>query len=210
MPRLFFRIFLWFWVGVAVLSATLVLSSALMRSRSAQDERWRQKYRVTVDFRTQHAIDLFDQGGIPAVSKLLGPLEQRDPMRNYIFDATNRQVYGSPAPANVLRVLARVDQSQEPGPQFFSDERIAAETYVPPSGNRYVFIMTFPQPSMFPPSLMIFLFEDVGLEGIMRFVTILGVGAFFCYWLARHITGPIDKLRLATRRIACGHLDARI
>jgi two-component system sensor histidine kinase CpxA len=210
MPRLFFRIFLWFWVGVAVLSATFVLSSALIRSRSAEDERWRQKYRVTVDFRTQHAIDLFDHGGIPAVSKLLGPLEERDPMRNYIFDATNRQVYGSPAPANVLRVLASVDQSQESGPQFFSDERIAAETYTPPSGDRYVFIMTFPQPSVFPPSLVIFLFEDVGRKGIIRFATILGVGAFFCFWLARHIAAPIDKLRLATRRIACGHLDARI
>src|ERR1700685_2830068 len=110
MPRLFFRIFLWFWMGIALLSATFVLSSALIRSRSAEDERWRQKYRLTVDFRTQHAIDLFDQGGMAAVSKLLGPLEQRDPMRNYIFDATNHQVYGSPAPANVLKVLASIDE----------------------------------------------------------------------------------------------------
>jgi signal transduction histidine kinase len=141
---------------------------------------------------------------------LLGPLEQRDPMRNYIFDASNRQVYGAAAPANVMKVLANVDQSQEAGPQFFSDERIAAQTYTASSGNRYVFIMTFPQPSMFPPSLVIFLFKDVGSEGIVRFATILGVGAFFCFWLARRIASPIDKLRLATRRIACGHLDARI
>src|SRR5580692_10880265 len=136
MPRLFFKIFLWFWMGVALLSATVVLSSALIRSRSAEDERWRQKYQLTVEFRAQHAIDLFDRGGIPAVATLLGPLEQRDPMRNYIFDATNRQVYGPPAPANVLKVLASIDQAQVAGPQFFSDERIAAETYAPSSGKR--------------------------------------------------------------------------
>jgi two-component system sensor histidine kinase CpxA len=36
------------------------------------------------------------------------------------------------------------------------------------------------------------------------------VAAFFCFWLARQITSPIDKLRLAARDIANERLGARV
>ena len=67
-----------------------------------------------------------------------------------------------------------------------------------------------PARAVLPRSLLRFLFEDVGSEGVIRLLGVLVVAAFFCYWLARHITRPIDKLRSAARQIADERLDVRV
>jgi two-component system sensor histidine kinase CpxA len=36
------------------------------------------------------------------------------------------------------------------------------------------------------------------------------IGALFCYWLAKHLTSPVAKLRAATRELANGNLSVRV
>jgi two-component system sensor histidine kinase CpxA len=210
MSSLFFKIFLWFWLGIVVLSAALVASAALIRSRSADDERWRAKYQLPLDLRSQHEADIIERNGVAAAAKYVGSLEQHDPMQNYLFDESGREVLGRSAPEKVLRLLPQVSQSAPTKAVVFNTERIMAERVIGSSGKSYTFFMTFPPRPFLPHSLVQFLFEDVGSEGIVRLVVILSIGAIFCLWLARHITGPIGKLRLAAREIANRHLDARV
>jgi hypothetical protein len=49
MRRLDFKIFLWFWLGVIVVSATLVTLTELTHSRTQDDASWRTKYGPRVD-----------------------------------------------------------------------------------------------------------------------------------------------------------------
>jgi two-component system sensor histidine kinase CpxA len=35
-------------------------------------------------------------------------------------------------------------------------------------------------------------------------------GGLFCYWLARHLTSPVEKLRAATQELAGGNLSTRV
>jgi two-component system, OmpR family, sensor histidine kinase CpxA len=211
MTSLFFKIFLWFWLSIAVVSAVLVASAALIRSRSADDERWRQKYRLTLDLRSQHEADLLDRdGGLPAVEKYIGSIEQRDPMRNYMFDENTREVLGRQPTPEVLDLLPETAQAPVGRQQFYNQRRIMAEKVIGPSGRSYVFIMTFPPRPFLPHSLVQFLFEDVGAQGALRLLVILLTAAVFCFWLTRHITRPIEKLRFAAREIANEHLEARV
>jgi two-component system, OmpR family, sensor histidine kinase CpxA len=210
MSSLFFKIFLWFWLGIVVLSAALVTSSALIRSRSADDERWRQKYQLPVDLRSHHEAELLERGGIVAAAKYIGSLEQRDPMQNYMLDEGGREVLGRPVPERVLKILPQVRQALPDKPVYFNQERIMAERVTGSSGRSYAFFMTFPPRPFLPRSMVQFLFEDVGSEGIVRLVLVLATATIFCLWLARHITGPIGKLRLAAREIAGEHLEARV
>lgn len=210
MRRLFWKIFLWFWLGMVVVSATLVVSTALTRSRSREDEHWRQRYALPVDLRAQRASELFSENGVSAVEKYFVPLEQRDPMRDFLFDENGREVLGRQAPAKVFHVLTLMRGAPVGVHHFFSHKRIAAEKVIAPGGAAYVFVMTFPPRPILPSSLFQFLFEDVGRGGILRFIAVLMVAAFFCFWLARHITSPIEKLRLATHEIAHERLDARV
>ncbi|HTW22364.1 MAG TPA: ATP-binding protein [Candidatus Baltobacteraceae bacterium] len=210
MSSLFFKIFLWFWLGIVVLSAALVTSAALIRSRSADDERWRAKYQLPLDLRSQHEADILERNGSTATVKYIVSLEQHDPMQNYLFDASGREVLGRWAPEKVLKLLPQVSQSEPAKPVFFNKERIMAERVVSATGHSYTFFMTFPPRPFLPHSMVQFLFEDVGSEGLLRLIVVVGTGAIFCLWLARHITEPIGKLRFAASEIANQHLDARV
>jgi two-component system, OmpR family, sensor histidine kinase CpxA len=210
MSSLFFKIFLWFWLGFVVLSAALVASSALIRSRSADDERWRQKYQLPLDLRAQHEADLYERSGVAAAAKYIGSLEQRDPITNYMVDESGRDVLGRAIPEKVLKLLPQVDQAPLSKPLYFNQERIMAERIGGSAGQPYAFFMTFPPRPFLPHSMVQFLFEDVGTEGIVRLIVVLATAAIFCLWLARHITVPIGKLRLAAREIANQHLEARV
>ncbi|MGH9446363.1 MAG: ATP-binding protein [Terriglobia bacterium] len=210
MHRLFYKIFLWFWLGIVVVSATLVVSTSLTHSRSEENEHWREKYGLTIDLRAEHAAELFDRAGRRALQGFFGPLERRDPMRDFMFDPSGHEVLGREAPPKVWHVLGRMARVPAGRHRFFPRARIAAEKVTGPSGRAYVLIMTFPPRAVLPASLLQFLFEDIGREGSLRLVAVLVVAAFFCLWLARHITSPIIDLRRAAREIASGRLEARV
>jgi signal transduction histidine kinase len=209
MHSLFWKIFLWFWLGMVVVSATLVISTALTRSRSREEEHWRQRYALPLDLRAERTAELFGRGGAPAVEKYLVPLEQRDPMKDYLFDQSQHEVLGRQAPLKAVHVLALMRHLPVGQHYFFSSERIAAENTRGPAGV-LTLVMTFPPRSMLPSSLFEFLFTDIGRGGALRLVAVLLVAGIFCFWLARHITRPIEKLRVVTHEIAHGRLGARV
>ncbi len=210
MHRLFWKIFLWFWLGMVVVSATLLISTALTRSRSREDEEWRERYTLPLDLRAQRTAEFLGRGDASSAQRYLNALEQRDSIKNYVFNEGGSEVLGSQAPRQVLRVEASVIRRPAGESFFFSARRLAAERMVAPSGRSYVLIMAFPPPAVLPAPLLDFMFEDIGRDGILRLIAVLLVAGLFCFWLARHITNPIEKLQAATHEVAQEHLDARV
>jgi signal transduction histidine kinase len=209
MPRLFYKIFLWFWLGIAVVSATLVASTVLTHSRSAEDERWRQKYGPMVDLWAQREAEVFDHDGRSGLEKYIASFVKDPGVYGFIFDG-GQEVLGRQAPPRVLQVVALVSESSAAEPRFFTEERIIGEKAFGPSGRPYVVVVTYPAPPIVPRPVFQFLYADLDREGIIRLVAVLIVAAFFSFWLTRQITSPIDKLRWAARQIANEHLDARV
>lgn len=210
MKQLFFKIFLWFWLGMLVMSAALVTSAALTQSRSAEDERLRNKYELPVEFRSHHEADLLEHSGVSATTQYINSLEQHELIRNFMLDDGGHEVLGRHVPATVLNVLPQLNQDATGVPVFFSHDRVMAEKTVGPSGRPYQFFMQFPPRPFFPHSLVLFFFEDLGSEGLVRLLALLATATLFCLWLARHITVPIGKLRRAASEIASQHLEARV
>jgi len=209
MRRLFYKIFLWFWLGIAVVSATLVASTVLTHSRSAQDERWRQRYGPMVDLWAHREAEVFDHDGRSGLEKYIGSFVKDPGVYGFIFDGEH-EVLGRQVPPRVLRVVDQVDQYSVGEPRFFTGERIIGEKAFGPSGRAYVVVVTYPQPPIVPRPVFQYLFADLGRQEIIRLVAVLVVAAFFSLWLARHITSPIEKLRWAVRQIANEHLEARV
>ena len=209
MRRLFYKIFLWFWLGIALVSATLVASTVLTDSRSAQDERGRQKYGPMVDLWAQREAEVLDRDGRSGLEKYIGSLVKDPGVHSFMFDG-GHEVLARQAPPRVLQVAALVGQSAAAEPRFFTEERIIGEKAFGPSGRAYVVVVSYPAPPIVPRPLLRFLFADLGRQEIIRLAALLLVAAFFSLWLARHITSPIDKLRLAAREIANGHLETRV
>jgi two-component system sensor histidine kinase CpxA len=44
----------------------------------------------------------------------------------------------------------------------------------------------------------------------MHLLAVTLTGGLFCYWLAKHLTSPVEKLRAATQELAGGNLSVRV
>jgi two-component system sensor histidine kinase CpxA len=94
-------------------------------------------------------------------------------------------------------------------------ERIIAERIIAANGNPYIVVVDFPGPSVLSQSLFDLLSADFSggrptRASVGRLAAVVVVAGVFCFVLARHIAGPIDRLRSATRKIASEQLEARI
>jgi two-component system sensor histidine kinase CpxA len=218
MQSLFIKIFLWFWLVIVAVSATLVISAGVIRSRSSDLERWTQLYSYLVGVRGRRTAELLDRDGKPAAEEYVASLERIDtgnyvgnknPMRDFLFDEYGQEVIGQQVSSQVLDVLPLMDQYALGEPHFFQHERIAAEKIAGSHGQSYTFVMPIPEPPI-SHQIYNFLSKDVGSEGIIYLMAVLIVAGIFCFWLARNITSPIDLLRSAARGIANQHLEARV
>ena len=179
MKSLFFRIFLWFWVAIAVLSATLVISAALLRSSSTDRLRWRQRNELILDLRAQRESELLDRQGVAAVLSELGTLEQSDSPRTYIFDEDEHEILKQTISPQIRSVLSMLSQSGQGGPQLFADGSIGGEKVAGPSGRAYFFILSFPARPMLPRSVSRVLLEEVGSQGIFYLLAVLAIAGFY-------------------------------
>jgi len=209
MQRLFFKIFLWFWLAIIVVGGTLIVSTGFTHSRRAADERWRQRNGPRVDLWAQQEAGIFDRDGKAGVQKAISAFEELGVL-SYTFDAQGQEILGREAPQQVLQVLAALRQTSVVGPQIFSPGRMIGEKVAGPSNRSYFVIAVYPPPPAVPGPLIQLFLADLDRGGVLRLAAVLAVAGLFCYWLARTITRPIEKLRLAAREIAGGRLETRV
>ncbi len=80
---------------------------------------------------------------------------------------------------------------------------LAAKKFILTNGEAYVLVLRWDRPQS-PP-----FFGESRLR-YLRFAGLLLTAIVVCYALALYISSPIEKIRLATRRLAEGDLDARV
>ena len=218
MQSFFIKIFLWFWLLIVVVSGTLVVSAGVIRSRSSDHERWNQLYSFLVELRGRRTAQLLDRDGKTAAQEYIDSLERVDTgnykenknsLRDYLFDEHGQEAMGQKVSPQIREILSQMNRYSLVQPHLFQQERIAAEKIVGLSGQPYTFVMPIPEPPIFD-QIYSFFSNDVGREGIIYLAAVLIVAGIFCFWLARNITSPINLLRLAARRIANEHLEARV
>jgi two-component system sensor histidine kinase CpxA len=114
----------------------------------------------------------------------------------------------------VARLAAATAKADSGTQQVDPAERIIAERIVDARGNAYVVVVDYPSPSVLNRSLLEVFSAGYthGLDKatIGRLVVVLGVAGVLCFMLARHIAGPIDQLRLATRNLGNEQLQTRV
>jgi signal transduction histidine kinase len=208
--RLVPKVFLWFWIGIVLVSATAVGLTEFTHSRAKDDEHWRERYGPRVDLWARQETQILDRRGTDALRKYVAGFETDPGVKNFIFDSSGNEVLDQQAPANVLWVVSSMQDASSSEQQLLATERIAAQKIVRPNGPSHIVVVAFPQPSLLSSPLVDFLTEDLGQAQIVRFLAVLGVAGVLCFWLARQITNPIEKLRAATREIAEARLGARV
>src|SRR6185295_2695342 len=92
--RLHVKVFLWFWLGVVVVSGTLIGLTELTHSRAEDDTMWREKYGPRVDLWARQETHILRTQGPAALETYVGSFQSDPGVRNYIFDGAGKEVLG--------------------------------------------------------------------------------------------------------------------
>ena len=212
MRSLYWRIFLWFWLAMLLLS-TAVTATVYITDPEQFFPSWRSIPMQRMDQLARESIDAFERGGTAAAHAVLsrpnsGTFNENDGTRTnieaaYLFDAdTGRELDGLRSPRDIHSLVVRTRVSADTQLQRLLTQLLIARSYRgDESGHTYVFMVSVPRPSLLLPTRF---------HGWEPLSVALVTSALVCYWLARSVVLPLRRLQAATRRLASGDFTARV
>jgi len=197
MRSLFLKIFLSFWLALALSVVLAILVTLAMRPQrdSATWEALRAKA-------LGEAVQAYEQGGEPQVREYLEDLEQSHDVRAFLFDEQGNELSQRPAPPWAERIARGRAMRRPPG--FWAKwmpERFMRQSTTGASGRQFTLVIEL------PPGPRLF-FGPHGVPGLGLLIAIVSSGVV-SYFLARYLTAPVVRLRTATQQLAAGDLTAR-
>lgn len=202
MSKLFWKIFLWFWLATTLIGAILVAMA--LTSNPREDYVRRQTHRLT-DY-GQMLIKAYEKEGPRGLDNLIRAFHDKEGLALVLVNVRTE-------PLGLQAIPPRLPKFAEPArpgrlrPPPFEEPQPRREREVRhftiPLERDYVLFAEVP-----PPSRMEILFNPEILT-IRLLVTFLVAGVV-CYILARSLTSPILKLRQAAQEFAGGNLATRV
>ncbi len=194
MKSLFLKIFLSFWLALALFVVLAILVTLALRPRSST---W-EALRTSV---LNDSVNAYEDGGDHKLREYLDDLDHTQHVRAYLFNERGEELSRRGAPDWAIRVASggpRVPHEGFifPAPQVQRDSRASSDGL-----HRYTLVMGL------PPGPRVF-FGPRGMPVPLLVIAILSSG-LVCYLLSWFMTKPIARLRAATRQLAAGDLTAR-
>jgi two-component system, OmpR family, sensor histidine kinase CpxA len=194
MKSLFLRIFLSFWLALALFVVLAVLVTLAFRPRSST---W-EALRTTV---LNDAVNAYEEGNEAQLRQYMESVEAAQHVRVYLFDERGNELSGRPAPEWAIRVASGGPRMPRdgfvfPAPPLPRDSRASSD-----GKHRYTLVLGLP-----PGPRVFFGPRGMPIPGLI--IAIISSG-LVCYFLSWYLTKPIMRLRAATRQLAAGDLTAR-
>jgi two-component system sensor histidine kinase CpxA len=194
MKSLFLRIFLSFWMALALFVVLAVLVTLAFRPRSST---W-EALRTTV---LNESVSAYEEGNETQLREYMEKVEATQHVRAYLFDERGNELSGRPAPEWAIRVASGGPRMPRdgfifPAPPLPRDSRASSD-----GKHRYTLVLGLP-----PGPRVFFGPRGMPIPGLI--IAIISSG-LVCYFLSWYLTKPIVRLRAATRQLAAGDLTAR-
>jgi signal transduction histidine kinase len=202
MHSLYWRIFRSFWLAIALILAGTVIVAVSASIQRRDEVPWVQRGDLFAQ-----ADDAFQSGGPDALREWLESLA-RDPAfsRTYVVGPNGHDLLDRPLP-HFLQVP--LNGRTKHGTKTVRSGAIApvggALVLVAPDGSTY-HVIVGPLHEHSP------LFGELQLPGVAGAILAIAllVSTVICFFLTRHLVGPIDRLRQATREMSAGNLSVRM
>ncbi|MDA8387880.1 MAG: ATP-binding protein [Nitrospiraceae bacterium] len=214
MRSLFLKIFLWFWLAMALSGATLVIMThavqigPIARQHRRIEHEWDRVLRQTLSVYGQAAIESYGQGGLPALRRFTGRLDKSTGVRLSLFEDGNllsggaeRGAYGAGPSPDIRKLVAMVLNGKSGNASLIEGKGYLLVLRLGGPG-RHVYEVAgrWPQtPFRFGPP------GSFGFHLLVSFI----IGGIVSYGLAWRLTAPVGRLREATHQLAAGNLKAR-
>jgi signal transduction histidine kinase len=199
MRNLFLKIFLWFWVAFLIVAVTLAAVTVITRSNETMIAR----LSLYLPLEARRATEIYEREGKTGLRHHFDQVIESGAIEPYLLDENWKDVLGRNPSARAVE-FAKAASEDEPLINIFTGQNgFAAQQAIGASGQRYTTLVVTRTPSIAK------LIRGLGFRTLFGLLAILLVGGAFCFWLARHIAGPVVQLSEAAGRIADGWLDTR-
>jgi len=189
MNRLFWKIFLSFWVTEALVLTIAVTLANMGVWRESPDSL--QQVQAEMPVVATRAVQAWEQGGTPALKQSLADASEDSSARWWLVDANGNELSGNVVPWWVPQVVQRNPDAARP------DAAVYALTG---SRGSYTLVAEPGQPRV----------PHIPYRAIIRqLLAGLLVSGLTCFLLAHYLVQPILRLRRATQAVAAGDLSAR-
>jgi two-component system sensor histidine kinase CpxA len=200
---LFLKIFLWFWLAIAVVVGVLTLVNWTLQTEPLVRQ-WQLVAGDIMNINTETAAQIFEAEGKSGLDAFLVRLENSERVLAIgFFDGNGIQIAGSKFPDSVENIVrTALDSGNVEFDKSIPETVIAKKTNLK-TGESVVLVS---QSERFRPTN----FARAPQTQIIQFALAVLAAGLFCYGLAFYLTAPIVKLRLATRKLADGDLQTRV
>jgi signal transduction histidine kinase len=194
--RLFWKIFLPFWVAQALLLGVLYMR--LHYRLHVENPWWVQPERRLVPNLADLAARRYEEAGQPAVRALLDQTSMPQRANYWLLDAEGHELSGRPLSDDMREHAQRALRREG---IVRPDEAVIIVSPVTTQRGSYLLIA-----EIIPPPL------SERVPGDIIWVLKLGtiISALMCLVIAHYLSKPIERLRLATNELARGNLDIRV
>jgi len=139
MRSLYFKIFLWFWLAMALVGTAFVISTVTLQN-SAANARFRSFVASGLTLSAQSAIEVYEEGGHDGLAAFLDRLEERNRLTAFLFDAGGRELSGRDVPDGGAVLVEQAASDDELAVEEFEGSRLIAVQVVSPEGVAYVML----------------------------------------------------------------------
>ncbi|HUI52932.1 MAG TPA: ATP-binding protein [Terriglobales bacterium] len=203
MRSLFWKIFLWFWLAMALVSLTLILSSVWSASRTSR-ERDEAIDRAMTPLIADNFADVYDRDGKRGLEELMARGRGTFPWRPFLFDRTGHEVLDRSVSPAVVEAFHRALLSRQTEIVEQGDGRCVGQYILANSGTPYVLVLEMNRRgSGWGPQVP-------SHVQALQFLLVLLIVGLISLWITRHITLPMVQLRAAANQLARGDLSARV
>ncbi|HEY2686573.1 MAG TPA: ATP-binding protein [Steroidobacteraceae bacterium] len=207
MHSLFLRIFLLFWLAMALIVGASMATTFTIASREYESPETQRRPQVAI-----RASEVLARGGVSALKNWLDSNKNSFPSRDlYIIGPDGHDLLGRRLPDIVARHLDYFNRDLVPGgephelnapPGNYRPSRSAPQI-VAADGTVYTVLFTARRPSIF---------GALGLPAISSTILAIAliVSALASWWLAEHLTAPIRRIQAGARSLTLENLDVRV
>lgn len=199
MPSLFLRIFLSFWLATLLVLAT---TGSVAWYRFQRDQAaWPNNRQLASEASNRLLV-----GGMEDLYRWIEETEDRYPGRHfYVVGSSGLDILQRPLPPTYRSYANRLRDAgffgREPPPNGRDDPLLLTPLFTDRDGSVYTLMIG--QTGVLSPLLS----TDVRVV-VLAFALV--ISGLMCWWLARYISKPLERLQSSARSLAAGNLEARV
>lgn len=203
---LFFKIFVSFWLTMALTIGVLTLMVWISNSQSLPDRASRGPVREALTLYSEATVRVYEREGPQALQEFVRRSLNESGTEIFLFDGDGNPITSGSADGNVTNVVHELQQhpAEQPPRNFSLFTGVARTSWgrvvASPSGKHYIFAARFRQPYTPPPFF----------NTPSRIAVSILIAGVVCYVLVLYLTLPLKKLQSAVKAFAEGNFDVRV